>query len=173
MELFRTEEMQRAIADLYAHIFLFLNDTLAWFTKKRRRRLLDSMNEKFLQEFAAEIDNLVRKSERIKRRAAQMSMAEQRVTRLTLEESSKDLRLGLEGILRENAETKYYAQHFADRLEVQRREQREERANNALLYQSLVKLLTDAVQSNSKSSMFTLRKIRTVELTSASFCIVY
>ncbi|KAJ4355595.1 uncharacterized protein N0V89_003615 [Didymosphaeria variabile] len=148
MELFKTEEMQSAIADLYAHIFLFLNDTLAWFTKKCHRRLLDSMNEKFLQRFEAEIENIVRKSERIKRKAAQMSMAEQRVTRLTLEESSKDLRVGLEGILRENAETKYYARQFADQFEMQRKERREERANNALLYESLIKLLTDAAESN-------------------------
>ncbi|KAL1605009.1 hypothetical protein SLS60_004552 [Paraconiothyrium brasiliense] len=147
LELFKTEEMQRAIADLYAHIFLFLNDTLAWFTEKRRRRLLDSMNENFLQRFEAETENIVRKSEHTKRKAAQMSMAEQRVTRLTLEESSKDLRVGLEGVLRENAETKYYARQFADQFEMQRKEQREERANNALLYESLIKLLTDAVES--------------------------
>ncbi|KAJ4290404.1 hypothetical protein N0V90_010620 [Kalmusia sp. IMI 367209] len=151
MELFKTEEMQRAIADLYAHIFLFLNDTLVWYTKKRRRRLLDSMNEKFLQEFELEIDNIIRKSERIKRKASQMAMAEQRVTRLTMEETNKDLRLGLEGILRENAETKYYAQQFSDQFERQRREQQQERNNNALLYQNLIKLLTDAAQSNRES----------------------
>ncbi|KAL5377472.1 hypothetical protein DPSP01_009810 [Paraphaeosphaeria sporulosa] len=121
--------MQRAIADLYAHIFLFLNDTLTFFTKKHCRLLFDSMNDKFLQVFNAEIENIVRMSERIKRKATQMSKAEQRFTRLTLEESSKDLRLGLEGI---NAEMKYYALQFADRFEAQRREQREERANNAL-----------------------------------------
>lgn len=159
MELFRTEEMQRAIADLYAHIFLFLNDTLAWFTKKRRRRLLDSMNERFLHEFEAEIENIVRKSDRIKRKAAQMSMAEHRVTRLALEESTKDLRLGLEGILRENAETKYYAQQFADRFDTQRREQKEERANNALLYQSLINLLTDAARANRSSSTSTAQTL--------------
>lgn len=156
--------MQRAIADLYAHIFLFLNDTLAWFTEKRRRRLLDSMNENFLQRFEAETKNIVRKSEHIKRKAAQMSMAEQRVTRLTLEESSKDLRVGLEGILRENAETKYYARQFADQFEMQRKEQREERANNALLYESLIKLLTDAVESNRERGIILFPRYSQYEL---------
>jgi len=154
MELFKTEEMQHTIADLYAHIFLFLNDTLAWYTKKRRRRLLDSMNEKFLDEFGPEIDNIIRKSDRIKRKASQISMAEQRVTRLTLEDTKKDLRLGLEGIMRENAETKYYAQQFSDHFERQRQEQREERHHNALLYHNLVKLLTDVVQTKRESGEF-------------------
>ncbi|OAG03090.1 uncharacterized protein CC84DRAFT_1251168 [Paraphaeosphaeria sporulosa] len=128
--VFRTEEMQRAIADLYAHIFLFLNDTLTFFTKKHCRLLFDSMNDKFLQVFNAEIENIVRMSERIKRKATQMSKAEQRFTRLTLEESSKDLRLGLEGIWNDNAEMKYYALQFADRR---------------------IKLLTDTAQSNIES----------------------
>ncbi|KAF1969449.1 hypothetical protein BU23DRAFT_571533 [Bimuria novae-zelandiae CBS 107.79] len=150
-ELLKTEEMQRAIADIYAHIFLFLNDTLAWYTKKRRRCLLDSLNEKFLQEFEPELENIIRKSERIKRKAVQMSMAEQRVTSLTLEETSKDLRIGLEGVLRENAVTKFYVQHFSDRFERQWREQYEER-NNALLYRNLIKLLTDVAQATKDSN---------------------
>lgn len=141
--------MQRAIADLYAHVFLFLNDTMAWYTKKRRRRLLDSFNEKFMHEFEAEIDNIVRKSDRIKRRAAQMSMAEQRVTRMTVEETSKDLRLGLEGLLRESAEAKVYAKQVGEQMERQRREQRMDRASHAQLYQNLMQLLTDIANARS------------------------
>lgn len=157
LALFRTEEMQRDIADLYAHIFLFLRDTLAWFMKKSRRRLLDSMNEKFLHEFDAEIENIVSKSDHIKRKADQMSMAEHRVTRLTVEESrkdTKDLRLGLEGISRDIAETRYHAQQAMNRLEAQRRQERQEQANEALLRQRLIELLEDLAESKMKSSMY-------------------
>ncbi|KAF2464831.1 uncharacterized protein BDR25DRAFT_271045 [Lindgomyces ingoldianus] len=147
MELFRTEAMQRAVADLYAHIFLFLTDTLSWYMKKRRKRMMDSFNERFLQEFECEIDNIKRKSEIIKRKAAQHLMAEQRVTRLTVEETRKDLRLGLEGVMRTHAETMYYAQHVADQIERQRVEQQEVKNNVAQLYRNIVKFLTDSAQS--------------------------
>lgn len=148
LELFRTEEMQKAVADLYAHIFLFLTDTLGWYMAKRRKRLLDSFNENFMREFESEIENIQHKSEIIKRKVAHSMGAEQRVTRLIVEQTRKDLRLGLEGIQREHAETRYYAQQFSDQLEKERAERREDKKHWANLHGALVKLLTNAANSH-------------------------
>ncbi|KAF2258990.1 hypothetical protein CC78DRAFT_621384 [Lojkania enalia] len=93
------------------------------------------------------------------RKAAQHAMAEQRVARLMVEESKKDIRIGLEGVIRMQAETMHYAQHVADQLQRQRSEQREVvggwilsstevKQNLAELYRSITKMLTDAAVSD-------------------------
>lgn len=148
LELFKTEAMMRAVADLYAHIFLFLSDTLGWYLRKRRKRLVDSFNEKFFDHFETEIDNIKRKSESIRRKAAQNMAAEQRVTRLTVEETGRDLRLGLQGIMREQAETKYAAQQMRTQMQRERAEWQEEKKHLASLHANLLTFLTDAVQSH-------------------------
>lgn len=148
LELFKTEEMMGAVADLYAHVFLFLSDTLSWHLKKRRRRVLDSFNEKFFDRFEDEIDNIKYKSDAIKRKMGHGSAAEQRFTRIAVEETSRDLRVGLNGVMREQAELKYAAQQLNLQILRDRAERQKERKREAALHNKLVTLLTDAVYSH-------------------------
>lgn len=127
--------MQAAVVDLYAHIFLFLTDTMVWYTKKRWKRTLDSFNENLSETFEDEIQNIKHKSKAILRQAIQGMAAEQRVTRLILEESRKDLRLGLENFTRAQAEA-------AHREEQKRREWREKTENMDYLIGRLRQQLT-------------------------------
>lgn len=151
LEIFKTEAIQRAVADLYAHVFLFLTDTLNWYLKKRRKRLLDSFNENFLSEFDKEIENIKRKSEIIKRKAGQNIAAEQRVTRVIVEETHKDLRLGLKDIERKQAEIDYNTQQFNKQYQKERMERQEEKKRIAQLIDNVENLLTSvALTSNSQ-----------------------
>ncbi|KZL69634.1 phytanoyl- dioxygenase family protein [Colletotrichum incanum] len=109
-ELFRTEDMQKLIADLYSHIFLFLTSVMDWMMKKRRRRLLDSFNEDLPSVFENDLEKIKAISNRIRNLAAQSSRAEARSTRLTLEELAKDVRIGLEGERRHQAEMRHHAE---------------------------------------------------------------
>jgi hypothetical protein len=151
LELYRTEEMRRAVADLYAHIFLFLTDALDWYMKKRRKRLTDSFNERFMKEFEDEIENIKRFSKRIKRKVAHNSAAEQRVTRLIGEETHKETRIariGLEGVQREQAELKYSAERFSEQAQREWAEQRHRDIYMTKLVEGLTNLLTTSAQSH-------------------------
>lgn len=102
--------MQKLIADLYAHIFLLLTSVMDWMMKKRRKRLLDSFNEDLPTVFENELEKIKRVAERVRNLAAQNSRAEARSARLTLEETARDIRVGLEGERRHQAEMKHYAE---------------------------------------------------------------
>lgn len=43
--LFKTESIMSEVLNLYAHIFLFLNNIIEWYLQKRRKRFLDLFNE--------------------------------------------------------------------------------------------------------------------------------
>jgi hypothetical protein len=148
LEMFRTESMQKKVADLYAHIFLFLTDTLGWYMKRRRKRLADSFNEKFMHEFETEIENIKHKSDIIRREAEQNRSAELRATRMTLERTRTDVRLGLEGIRREQAETRHFAQRYNDQLERERTRWEEKEKCWMNLTGRLFQQLTDAAQAH-------------------------
>lgn len=111
--MYDTDEMRILIADLYAHIFLLLGSVMDWMAKKRRKRLLDSFNEDLSEVFESEIAKVNAISDRVRQRAEQSGRAELRYTRLTVEDSARDIRAGLEGQERQRAETRY----FAERLE--------------------------------------------------------
>lgn len=144
LKLFATEDMQRAVAKLYAHIFLFLNDAMVWYAKKRRRRLLDSLNEKFRDTFEESIENIRSMASVIQRKAVQGSAAEQRATRLQLESMRQDLRIGLEGWQREKADMQTLAMQMQQHMLFEKAEWGKQGDNLKNLQQSLNLLLTDA-----------------------------
>ncbi|KAJ9142056.1 Phytanoyl-dioxygenase family protein [Pleurostoma richardsiae] len=124
LELFRTESMLKLVADLYEHMFLFLASTMDWIMEKRRKKLLDSFNESFNDRFVGEIRTIKVKAERVRNMAAQISQAEARVTRLTVEDLDRDVRLGLEGDARHQAEMRYFAEKIEKELIEAQRERR-------------------------------------------------
>lgn len=156
LKLFATEDMQHAVAKLYAHIFLFLNDAMSWYAKKRRRRVLDSLNEKFRETFEESVENIRSMASTIQIKARQGSAAEQRATRLQLESMRQDLRIGLEGWQRDKADMQALAMQMQQHMLSQTVEWGRQGDNLKNLQQSLNLLLTDqagayVVQLNGKS----------------------
>ncbi|KAI1502349.1 hypothetical protein F5X99DRAFT_379172 [Biscogniauxia marginata] len=145
LELFKTEAMMRLIADFYAHIFIFLSDFMDWITEKRRKRLLDSFNENFYQKFEGQIATIKHKSDMIRNLAAQSSRAEQRVTRLALEELAQDIRVGRTGDERRHAEMAYYAERFERELFEERRA-RQQLREDGQHFKQLADRLTSMLQ---------------------------
>ncbi|CAI0641969.1 unnamed protein product [Colletotrichum noveboracense] len=109
LELFNMEDMQTLVANLYAHIFLLLTSIMDWMMKKRIKRLLDSFNENLPNIFDHEMRKIKEISDRIRNLASQKSRAELRSTRLTVESTARDVRAGLEGEKRHQAEMEHYA----------------------------------------------------------------
>ena len=112
--MYPTKAIQHGVADLYAHIFLFLRDALSWYTKRSIRRMLSSFNEDFYEHFEDQIDNVKRISLAINRKAQHSSHSELRYTRLLVEDLKKDQRLGLVKEEREAAERRYQDQKAAE-----------------------------------------------------------
>lgn len=139
LSLSRTDAMKQLVADLYSHIFLFLNGVMDWILEKRSRRLLDSFNDNFNDRFEEEISKINQKAERVRMFASQSSRAEIRVTRLIAEELSRDVRLGLDGQERIEAEMKVRW----DRMEKQVSKMEDDRCHQ---YDSM-RLLGDAVMA--------------------------
>ncbi|KAG8525528.1 uncharacterized protein KY384_009172 [Bacidia gigantensis] len=83
--LYPTIAMKRSIANLYAHVFLFMRRTIEWYLKRSFSRTLSSLNDNYYDQFQAEISNVTRFSEIIKREAQLGSGAEIRTTRLALD----------------------------------------------------------------------------------------
>ncbi|KAF3801311.1 hypothetical protein GCG54_00005467 [Colletotrichum gloeosporioides] len=110
LQLFNMEDMQTLIANLYAHIFLLLTSIMDWMMKKRIKRLLDSFNEDLPSVFDNEMGKIKDISDRIRNLASQKNRAELRSTRLTAESIARDVRAGLEGDKRHQAEMKHYAE---------------------------------------------------------------
>lgn len=104
LSLVETEAMKKLVAKLYEHVFLFLNGVMDWIMQKRIKRLLDSFASDFNERFEKEITKINEKAERVRILASQSSRAELRVTRLMTENMSRDLRLGLDGLQRHEAE---------------------------------------------------------------------
>ncbi|KAF6794597.1 phytanoyl- dioxygenase family protein [Colletotrichum sojae] len=113
LKMYDTDEMRILIADLYAHIFLLLGSVMDWMAKKRRKRLLDSFNEDLSEVFEGEIAKVKAISDRVRQRAEQSGRAELRYTRLAVENSARDIRAGLEGQERQQADMRYFAESIA------------------------------------------------------------
>lgn len=123
MEIFQTKAMREKVADFYAHVFVFLSTFMEWMIKKRRSRLIDSFNEKISGAFDSDINTLNDKSAAIRHLAEQSSRAEIRATRLTAEgtllsieglaDDVRDIRVGLQGMARQQAEMEYAVKHWA------------------------------------------------------------
>lgn len=105
--LYSTEDVQMLIANLYAHIFLFLKDSMSWYLDKHRKRILHSFREDFYDNFEDQVSNIKKIASQVKHRADVGMSAEQRVTRLAIERTHaavEDLRLHTSGSARETAE---------------------------------------------------------------------
>jgi len=128
--LHTTQAMQEKVALLYAHVFLFLEDTMKWYQKKPRLKLRDSFRENFYDHFEEAILNIQEFSRSVLREANLSSMAETRHVRLTTDDVIVELRLGqvdnrlsMDGASREQAEIK----HQLEQLSLDVRKDGEER----------------------------------------------
>lgn len=90
--LYDTEGVQMLIANLYAHIFLFLKDAMEWYLDKQWKRILRSLRQDFYEDFKEQLSDIRVIANQIKHRSDMGLSAEQRVTRLTVEQINADLR---------------------------------------------------------------------------------
>lgn len=111
LDHFKTQRMIEAVSLLYSHIFMLLSDFLCYCSKRSAKRLLDSFNDKLYEEHEAKIGEIRKQGAKIKEIAAQGSRAELRATRvivedtkLSVEDLRQDVRTGLEGRARFEAE---------------------------------------------------------------------
>ncbi|KAF2104081.1 hypothetical protein NA57DRAFT_70292 [Rhizodiscina lignyota] len=107
--IYPTTAMQHVVANLYAHIFLFLKEVMAWYTKRSHHRLLSSFREDFYEHFEDHIRIIREISWSINREAQASSMAEGRYTRLMVEDLAQMLSsiIGSEGRRREEAQARF------------------------------------------------------------------
>ena len=149
LELFRTKDMLKLVADLYAHIFLFISGTMDWMMEKRLKRMLDSFNENFARRFGDEIANIMQKTKRIRYLAEQISRAEVRSIRETVEGLGRDIRLGLRGDARDRAESAFLEEMIRKEL----LQARKERERIKLEQQQLAFALKRMLQAGAASSI--------------------
>ncbi|KAI0432788.1 hypothetical protein F5Y09DRAFT_339345 [Xylaria sp. FL1042] len=174
LEIYHSGEMMQLIADFYSHIFVFLSDVMGWITEKKRRRLLDSFNEKFFQKFEDQIGMIKKRSERIRNFAAQCSRAEQRFVRVAVEDLAQDVRLGLVGQKRQEAEVVYHAERIERELyesRKERRQLREDGQNFRLLADRLINMLEDKalIWIEDSKSVDNYRRVSMIEGQSSGF----
>jgi len=133
ISIFCTKPVLEKVAELYAHIFLFLSGVMNWIKKKRVMRMLKSFRGTLGEKFDADIKKINDISIMVRNLAAQGSRAEVRATRLGLEGLRMDVqRVGLEGEARHRADMKYFAaaaerelqRAVNERLELKERSQR-------------------------------------------------
>jgi hypothetical protein len=125
VRLHRTKAMQEKIVKLYAHVFLYLEDTMEWYQKRSRTHLREAFRQNFSDKFEDTIVNIQNLSLDVLREANVTSMAETRQIRLTAEETlvevkfgHMDARLSMDGVVRKLAEMEYQNEQL--RLELQR-----------------------------------------------------
>lgn len=105
-EFFKTKDMELAIANLYANIFMFLRRAMIWYLKKRRYGILAAAQQDFYSDFELQLAKIRKVAEGIHRLAQLGLFAESRVTRLVIEKAlaAGDQRIGLQGQMRLDAE---------------------------------------------------------------------
>ncbi|KAK7413762.1 hypothetical protein QQX98_007329 [Neonectria punicea] len=116
LEIFRTTRVLEKVAELYAHIFLFLSNVMDAFMRKRYRKMLDSFNENIYKKFEDDIQKINAKASEIRSIVSQSSRAEVRHTRVQLERLDRDVRVGLQGDARHRAEMQEYASRIEREL---------------------------------------------------------
>lgn len=108
------------IANLYAHIFLYLQDTMNWYLKKPRNRFLDSFNENFNDHFEDLLVSIENISKGILREVNLSSKAEIRQTKSTtdfLAASQANTRVSFDNIERKVEDTKHSTEQLRRELE--------------------------------------------------------
>ncbi|KAH7134107.1 hypothetical protein EDB81DRAFT_726007 [Dactylonectria macrodidyma] len=109
LEIFHTPKVVEKVAELYAHVFLFLSSVMDFLMRKRFSKMLDSFNENIYKRFEDDIQKINAKASVVRDVAAQSSRAEVRSTREQLGRLDRDLRIGLQGDARHQAEMRDYA----------------------------------------------------------------
>jgi len=116
--------MQEKVALLYAHVFLFLQDTMKWYQKKPKYKIQDALRENFYEHFEDIILNIERLSRDVLREANLSSMAETRQIGVTADRTLEqvrtgqfDARLSMNRVSQEQAEVKYQLEQL--RLDLQ------------------------------------------------------
>lgn len=102
--LYETDAMVQAISKFYSHIFLYLESVMDWILKRSRTRLIASFNENLTDRFENDIKQIRSSADAIRNLAQQSSRAEVRYHRKEAESGYRDIRLGLHGVERQNAE---------------------------------------------------------------------
>lgn len=102
--LYNTDAMIEAVSRFYSNIFLYLESVMDWIMKKRRTRLIASFNENLMDRFENDIKRIRSSADAIRNLAQQSSRAEVRYHRQETEGAYRDIRLGLRGVERQNAE---------------------------------------------------------------------
>lgn len=153
-KLFPTKPMLRLISEFYGQIFIFLSELMDWIMAKKRKRLLKSFNEDLVATFQKDLDRIVKRAERILRRAAQSSRAEGQFVRRKIESLDvEDERLGSTGLARQLAEREY----FEERLQMQEARieayQREDLNRQERLGLSLKMLLQENLRSERSQTL--------------------
>lgn len=119
IELFPTDSMIHLVSEFYGQVFIFLAEVMDWIMAKKRKRLLKSFNDDLVATFEKDLERIVKRAERILRRAAQSSRAEGQFVRFKLESLDnrdvEDTRLGSTGLARQLAERQY----VEERLQLQ------------------------------------------------------
>ena len=100
----KSEATSVAIARFYVATFLFYGDALRWFQSSSLKKMWHSLDDSFSERFKKPLADIQRLSKLVQRATSTGSGAELRVTRLAVERIDEDIRVGLEGIARENAE---------------------------------------------------------------------
>jgi hypothetical protein len=90
-KIFPTEDMKKAISELYAHVFQFLRKAMQWYQSKSHHKLLNSMNSDFRTTFQDQLKDIQKLSARVSRRANIGTMAELRDFRISSEAQSQQI----------------------------------------------------------------------------------
>ncbi|KAH6995839.1 hypothetical protein BKA56DRAFT_472670, partial [Ilyonectria sp. MPI-CAGE-AT-0026] len=122
LEIFHTPRVVEKVADLYAHVFLFLSSVMDFLMRKRFSKMLDSFSENIYKKFEDDIQMINAKALAVRDIAAQSSRAEVRSTREQLELLNRDFRVGLQGDARHQAEMRDHAEWIRRELLKERQE---------------------------------------------------
>lgn len=129
IKLFPTKSIMHLVSEFYGQVFIFLSEVMDWIMAKKRKRLLKSFNDDLVATVEKDLDRIVKRAERIQRRAAQSSRAEGQFVRHKIENLDnrviEDMRLGSTGLARQLADRQYVEdrlQLHEARIEAYRRE---------------------------------------------------
>ena len=140
--MFPRRDLVSKVADLYAHIFVFISSYMDYLMRKRAARFMDSLNENASRKFELDIKRIKELSASIRYMVQQSHRAEGRDTRLTVDQMARDMRVGQEGDARRWAEMMDYAARMERELKFARSERRELREGGRQL-----KALTDRLEN--------------------------
>lgn len=90
LELYKTDEMRKRVADLYAAVFAYLASVSTWLTQKKRKHFVSSFNEDLRQEYQDDLAKVKSKADRVKSYAAQ---SDRRAHRIGVEWQSQSVKV--------------------------------------------------------------------------------